>query len=71
MIGTGIVTVYDALYDLSFSGILKCKFITYTDIPCCVNSSGQFFSLWCLCSGFDVTQQAFSLNSTIVLSCFF
>ena len=39
VIGTGI----DALYDLAPSGILKCKFITYTDVPCCVNSSGQVF----------------------------
>ena len=43
MIATGIVTVYDALYNLSLSGILKCKFMTYTDVPCCVNISGQVF----------------------------
>ena len=41
VIGTGIVTVYDVLYDLALSGILKCKFITYTNVPCCGNSSGQ------------------------------
>ena len=43
MIDTGIVTVYDALYNLSLSGILKCKFITCSDVTCCVNSSGQVF----------------------------
>ena len=45
VIATGNVTVYDALYDLSPSGILKCKFITYTDVPCYVNFSGQVFLL--------------------------
>ena len=43
MIGTGIVTVCDVLYDLALSGILKCKFITYTNVPCCGNSSEQVF----------------------------
>ena len=64
MIGTGI----DVLYDLGLSGILKCKFITYTDVPCCVNYSGQVFFIVTFVLGFDVTQQLFPLNSTIELS---